>query len=112
MAQFKFDTSALVFINGTLDCEASCEAFRTALVEWEAQTSAARASTHTAINAVLDKYGADGRLRKSDVIRAVIGALGADIATWAELEALIEECLQDRSRYDVARGRNGGVKRA
>jgi len=112
MAKFSFDASSLIHTNGSLDVEGSVAAFRTALVEWEAQTSAARASTHTAINAVLDKYGADGRLRKSDVIRAVIGYVGADLDAWAELEALIEECLQDRSRYDVARGRNGGVKRA
>lgn len=112
MAKFTFGSDSLVNINGSLDVEGSVAAFRAALTAWEAETSAARASTHAAIGAVLDKYGADGRLRKSDVVRAVIAHVGADLSTWAELEALVDECLSDRSRYDVARGRNGGVRRA
>lgn len=110
-SSFSFVSDVVRSADGSLDVERTLAAFQAAVCAYEEHTKAERADIHAAIGNVLDKYGADGRLRKGDVVKACLAAMGADLAQWAELEVKILECLSDRSRYDVARGRAGGVRR-
>ncbi len=110
-SSFSFLSDIVTTANGTLDVSRTVAAFEAALIAFHEANAAERADIHATIEAVLDKYGADGRLRKGDVVKAALAAMGADLSQWADLEVKILECLGDRTRYDVARGRAGGVRR-
>jgi uncharacterized protein (DUF849 family) len=106
----KFDFSqAVLFSNGDLDMESTTEAFQKALCAWYENTRAELALVRLAVIKAFDGYAPGTRIPKPLVVQIAMMHLGATPDTWRSLEDQINLVLQDRTTFDVARGRAGGV---
>jgi uncharacterized protein (DUF849 family) len=106
----KFDFSqAVLFSNGDLDVDSTTEKFKNELIEWFDNTRAELATVRAAVIGAFDGYAPGTRIPKPLVIQIAMMALRATPDTWRGLEEQINMVLQDRTTFDVARGRSGGV---
>lgn len=125
MANTSINSAVVTFVkydsNGNMDLDASCEAFQTALLNYQETSATMMANVSEAVHIAFDRHAVKQEekatktvvevLQMPQLLTFAMACLNVTAETYSDHVEAIDAFVRSSPEFLVSRGRNGGVKR-
>lgn len=97
---------------GDVDERATLDKFRAAVQEYSVEFRRDLSAARDVVHAIFDELPEDSAsLKKDALIGMAVSRLNPDVDSYSSIAQSVAAVLDDRSQFEVSRGRGGGVRR-